>query len=300
MRSSLRMRHFEVLLAVAAEGSMQRAAQRIHLTQPAISKLVREMETMFGTTLFERSKRGVALTESGRVLATHAEYLRNDVERAQQEVAAIGRGTLGSLRIGALPVAESRLLPQSLMALRRIAPQLQVRVQEGTTASLLDLLRRGEIDCVIGRLDPPATGRDLRTERLVKLPIRIVVRREHPLAGHRRVTPDQLAPYPWVLPQPGAPIRIVIDGVFSAAGLAPPVPLVESALIRLNFELVRASDLIGVMPEDAATAYASTHSLAILPFELGDRLPFVGVMTRTAPASQALTLFLRVLREACG
>ena len=124
MASPLRIRHLDVLLAVAAEGSMQRAAQRVHLTQPAISKLVREMEAMFGAPLFERSKRGVTLTECGRALATRAEYLLNDVERAREEIAAIGKGTLGSLRIGALPVVESTLLPKSLMALRRIAPAL--------------------------------------------------------------------------------------------------------------------------------------------------------------------------------
>jgi DNA-binding transcriptional LysR family regulator len=197
-------------------------------------------------------------------------------------------------------VAESRLLPQSLMALRKIAPQLQIRVQEGTTASLIDQLRRGEIDCVIGRLDPHATGRDLHTERLVKLPTRIVVRHEHPLAGRKRLTPEQLVSYPWVLPQHGAPIRIVIESMFSAVGLTPPVPIVESAMIRLNFELVRASDMIGVMPDDAAQAYAAARSLAILPLDLGARLPFVGVTTRPAPPTQALTLFLRVLRETCG
>ena len=298
--SSLRMRHFDVLLAVATEGSMQRAAQRVHLTQPAISKLVRELEIMFGSPLFERSKRGVTLTEGGRALAIRAEYLRNDIERAREEVAAIGRGTLGSLRIGALPVAESALLPHSLMALRKIAPALRIRVQEGTSAALLDQLRRGEIDCVIGRLDSGAGGQDIRAETLVRLPTRIVARRRHPLAARKRLTPEQLAAYPWVLPQPGAPIRTVIDGVFAAAGIQAPVPLVESTSIRLNYELMRSSDMIGVMPDDAASAYEAVRTLAILPFEFGDRLPFVGVMTRTAPPSHALSLFLRVLRESCG
>ncbi len=279
---------------------MQRAAQRVHLTQPAISKLVREMETMFGAALFTRSKRGVVLTECGRALAARAEYLLNDIERARDEVAAIHHGTLGSLRIGALPVAESHLLPQALMALRKVAPKLHIRVQEGTTSSLLDQLRRGEIDCVIGRLDGHATIQDLRTERLVKLPTRLVVRSKHPLARHRAVTPELLAAYPWVMPQSGAPIRIVIESIFTSAGLPPPVPLVESALIRLNYELVRISYMIGVMPDDAAKAYAGAKSLVILPFDLGDRLPFVGVTTGPGPASQALTLFLRVLRQSCG
>lgn len=300
MSLPLRTRHFDVLLAVAAEGSMQRAARRVHLTQPAISKLVREMEAMFGAPLFERSRRGVTLTECGHALATRAEYLLNDVERAREEIAAIGQGTLGLLRIGALPVVESSLLPKSLMALHRIAPALHIRVQEGTVEALLASLRRGEIDCVIGRLDAGATGSGLHGEKLLQLPIRIVARRRHPLAGRRRVTPGELASYPWVLPQSGAPIRIVIDGVFAAAGIPSPVPVVESTSIRLNYELVRTSDMIGVMPQDAAAAYASGGGLAFIPFELGDLLPYVGVMTRTAPASQALRLFLRVLRETCG
>jgi DNA-binding transcriptional LysR family regulator len=294
------MRHLDVLLAVAAEGSMQRAAHRVHLTQPAISKLVRELETMFGAPLFDRTKRGVTLTECGRALAIRAEYLCNDLDRARDEVAAIGRGTLGSLRIGALPVVESALLPQSLMALRKIAPALRIRVQDGTGAALLDQLRRGEIDCVIGRLDSGADGKDIRAEKLLRLPTRLVARRRHPLAARNRVTPEQLASYPWVLPQPGAPIRTVIDGVFAAAGIPAPVPVVESTSIRLNYELMRSSDMIGAMPDDAAVAYNACRALAILPFDIGDRLPWVGIMTRSAPPSQALALFLRVLRETCG
>lgn len=300
MASPLRMRHLDVLLAVVDEGSMQRAAQRVHLTQPAISKLIRELETMFGAPLFDRSKRGVTLTECGRALALRAEYLRNDIERTREDVAAIARGTLGSLRIGALPVAESALLPQSLMALRKIAPALRIRVQEGTSAALLDQLRRGEIDCVIGRLDSGADGKDIRAEKLLRLPTRIVARRGHPLTARKRVTPEHLASFPWVLPQPGAPIRTVIDGVFASAGIPAPVPLVESTSIRLNYELIRSSDMIGVMPDDAASTYSAGGGLAILPFELGDRLPYVGVMTRTAPPSHALTLFLRMLHESCG
>ena len=151
---------------------------------------------------------------------------------------------------------------------------------------------------MIGRIS--AGAKDLRAERLLRLPTRIVVRRRHPLAGRKRVTPDELASYPWILPQPGAPIRTVIDQLFAAAGVAAPVPLVESTSIRLNHELVRSSDMIGVMPDDAAAAYVSGRGLVILPVDLGDLLPWVGVMTRTAPPSQALNLFLRVLRETCG
>ena len=144
MRTALRIRDLEVLLAVAAAGSMQRAAQRAHLTQPAISKIVRDLEASFGTTLYERSKRGVSLTESGRALAERARYLLNDIESTREEIAAIDKGVVGALRIGVLPVVESTLLPKGLQALRKVAPGLRIRIEEGARAALLGSLRRGE------------------------------------------------------------------------------------------------------------------------------------------------------------
>jgi DNA-binding transcriptional LysR family regulator len=300
MTLSLRTRHLEVLLAVAAAGSMQRATQRIHLTQPAISKLVAELETMFGFALFERSKRGVVLTECGHALIERAQFVLNDLDRTREEIAAIGNGTVGLLRIGALSVVESSLLPRSLLALRRIAPALRVQIEEGSRATLLAALRRGEIECVIGRLDVGSAHREFHCELLARMPMHIVVGRKHPLVAKKRIAIADLAAYPWVLPPTGAPIRSVIETLFIGAGLAAPVPVVESTLIRLNYELVRATDLIGVMTEDAASAYAAQRTLAILPIDLSERLPHVGVMMRTSRMSNSMRLLMRVLRETCG
>jgi DNA-binding transcriptional LysR family regulator len=300
MNPSLRTRHLEVLLAVAAAGSMQRAAQRIRLTQPAISKLIGEIEAIFGTVLFERSKRGVTLTESGEALVARAQFMLNDLERTQDEIAAIDSGTIGRLRIGALPVVESTILPQSLLALRKQAPTLRIQIEEGTRSSLLASLRRGELECVIGRLDVGSAEAELTCETLLRLPVLVITSTRHPLARQKRVTLADLGKYPWVLPRIGAPIRTVVDSLFVSAGLAAPVPLIESTSIRLNYELVRTSDMIGVMSEAAATAYAAQRRLAILPVDLGDRLPHVGVMMRQARVSNAMALFLRILREQCG
>ena len=92
----------------------------------------------------------------------------------------------------------------------------------------------------------------------------------------------------------------MIDRLFLDASRNPPVASVECTSIRLNYELVRGSDLIGVMTEDAATGYARQHKLSILPIELGDRLPAVGVMMRPRRVTHATALFLRVLRESCA
>lgn len=297
---ALRIKHMEVLLAVAAAGSMQRAAEVINLTQPAISKLIGEIEAMFGTALFRRSKLGVTLTESGQALVERVQFLLNDLAHTQAEIAAIDRGMIGCLRIGALPVAECAILPQSLRTLHQQAPALRIQIEEGTRSALLALLRRGEIDCVIGRLDVGSQENGLYCEPLVQLPVLLVTAVNHPLASRQTVTLEDLTAYPWVLPRIGAPIRTVIDALFVNAGLAKPMPLIESTSIWLNQELLEASDLIGVMSKAAATSYASQGRLAILPINVSENLPQVGVMMRQAPASRAMSAFLTVLREQTG
>lgn len=300
MSTPFRLRHLEVMLAVAATGSMRLAAQRVNLTQPAISKIVQEMEAMFGAALFERSKRGVTLTECGEALAERAQSLLNDFDCTREEIRAIGTGMIGRLRIGAPPVVESSVIPKCLLALRKIAPDLRIKIEEGARVGLIAALKRGEIDCVIGRLDPGTPPPGLHCEKLMRMPVRVVAARNHPLAGRRNPTLSELAAYPWVMPHAGSPIREVIDLLFRDSGVALPAASVECTSIRLNYELVRGSQLIGVMTEDAATSYDTQRKLAILPFDFGDRLPDVGVMMRPGRVSHATALFLRVLRESCG
>ncbi len=299
MPTLMRTRHLQVFLAVAKAESMQRAAAEVHLTQPAISKLIGELEEIFGTRLFVRSRQGVALTEGGRALAARAGHILNDIENARDEVFAIASGALGCVRIGVLPVVEARLLPATLLALRRSAPGLAAEIEEGTRAVLMNALRRGEIDCVIGRLDPGEQDRTLRVEKLVQLPIKIVANPRHPLSGRRRLSWADLAAYPWILPKAGAPIRTVIDREFADAGVVPPLPMISSTSIRLNLAVLCGTDMIGVMSQDAALAYSRAGELAILPIELTGSLPHVGVVTRSSHVSHALRTFLAELRAQC-
>ena len=197
-------------------------------------------------------------------------------------------------------MVESTVIPKSLLALRKIAPDLRIQIEEGARVALIAALKRGEIDCVIGRLDPGAPPPGLHCEKLMRRAVRIVAARNHPLAGRRRIELSELAAFPWVLPHEGSPIREVIDRLFHDAGVPPPVASVECTSIRLNYELVRGSQLIGAMTDDAAAGYAAQRKLAILPIDFGDRLPDVGVMMRPGRVSHATALFLRVLRETCG
>jgi DNA-binding transcriptional LysR family regulator len=299
MTLALKTRHLQVFLAVAKAGSMQRGAREAHLTQPAVSKLIGELEATLGAPLFERSRRGVVPTECGRALIGRAELVLNDLASAKDEIAAIARGEAGRVRVGVLPVAEARLLSNTLLALRKTAPGLAVQIEDGTREVMLNALRRGEIDCVIGRLDAGAGDRDLHIEKLIQLPAAIVVSPSHALARRRRLSWPDLLPYPWILPQRGGPIRTAIDREFTDQGLAPPLPAIETTSFRLIQAVVAATDMIGVISYEASSAYKRTGELAVLPIKLSGRLPHIGVVTRTAMGSKALGTFLAALRKEC-
>ena len=296
----LRLRHLQVFLAVAQTGSMQRAARSVHVTQPAISKMIGELELIFGAPLFERSRRGVTPTECGRAMVDRAQLMINDLEMAKLELAAIARGAVGHVRVGVLPVAEARILPATLLTLRKVAPGLSVQIEEGTRTALLNSLRRGEIDCVIGRLDASANGSEFCSEKLLQMPVKVVVHPSHPLTRLRRVTWSDLARYPWILPQSGAPIRTSINNQFAGVGIVPPSPVIKSTSTRVNFAVVRGTDTIGVMTEDAALSYRRAGTLAILKVEFAGVLPYVGVVTRTERVPNAVSTFLKVLRDECS
>jgi DNA-binding transcriptional LysR family regulator len=299
MSFALKTRHLQVFLAVAKTGSMQHAARGVGLTQPAISKLIVELERIFGAPLFERSKRGVTPTECGCALMDRAQLMLNDIESAKGEILAIARGAVGRVRVGVLPVAETPMLSRTLLALRKSAPGLAVQVEDGTRPVLLSSLRRGELDCMISRLDVGAGDQDLHVEKLVRMPISIVVSPSHPLARAKRVSWSDLARYSWILPRPGSPIRTVIDQQFAHAGTVPPAPMIESTSIRLNQAVLAGTDMIGVMIYDAAHTYARSRELAILPVKFFSQPPYIGVITRSPQASHALGTFLAALRAQC-
>ena len=296
MTLALKTRHLQVFLAVAKAGSMQRAAREVNLTQPAISKMIVELEKTFGAPLFERSKRGVAPTECGRALIGRAQLALNDLESAKDEIAAIARGVIGRVRVGVLPVAEARLLSSTLLALRKTAPGLAVQIEDGTRDVMLSALRRGEIDCVIGRLDAGEGDRDLHIEKLIQLPVAIVVSSSHPLTRKRRLSWADLLLYPWILPHRGAPIRTAIDREFTDIGLTPPIPAIESTSFRLIEAVVSETDMIGIITYEASLSYTRTGEIAVLPIKLSNPLPHIGVITRTHVMSNALGTFLAALR----
>lgn len=298
IRSRLRIRHLELLLALDELRSLHKASAQLNMTQPAASKLLREIEDMFGVPLFDRSHRGITPTIFGTALFRKASLVLAELDGARDELDSLMSGASARIRVGVLQVVLPVLVPQTLARLRSEHPGITVMLQEGANDVLLTALSRGELDCVVGRLMPNSASTTFTREVLYDEPVCVVARIGHPLAGSTRVTPAALARQEWILPPSDAPLRQSIERYFLAEGVSPPTAMIESVSLLLNDVLLRGTDMVAAMPYAVARHYAQLNALTILRFQPDWILPLVGVVTRTdVLASPGLESFLAALRS---
>lgn len=177
----MELRHLRYFLAVAQERHFGRAAERLHMAQPPLSQQIRQLEAELGTRLFERTTRRVDLTDAGRLLVERATQIMADVESAATDVAEVGRGAAGVLRLGFSGTATYRFMPELV---RRAAVELpNVRLQvvgEMLTPHMEDALRENRVDVAI--LRPPVHSDELEVLELAQTPLTVALPADHPLA----------------------------------------------------------------------------------------------------------------------
>jgi len=297
LRSRLKMRHVQLLVAVDAQRSIHKAAAQLGMTQPAATRLLSDLEDLLGVRLFERTTRGIIPTPHGDSLVRHARAILGTLDHARTELAAISAGATGKLTVGVLLVVAPVLLPRALLHFKRRSPLVTVLVQEGTLGSLLPALHRGDLDLVVGRLTADFDSTGLHFEHCYDEPMTVVVRRGHRLCRRRKLALTDLAGESWILPTPEAAYRHRIDAAFRQCGVEPPVRLVESLSILTNMTLLQESDMLGVMPRNVARYYARLGSLVPLSVPLPPPSGPVGIITRTggamSPAGEELLAALR-------
>ena len=186
LRSNLKLRHLQLLVALDQFRHLGRAAEFLSQTQPAVSKSLAEIERMFGLELFLRSTRGTEPTPFGEAVVRFARSVLSDFARTRDEIAAVASGAAGRVGVGAMVVAMPGLVSRAVDLLKQRSALTTVYVEEGDLTRLLPRLRLGEVDLFVGRLEPGYAAPDLETEALYEEPMRIVARPDHPLAGRRR------------------------------------------------------------------------------------------------------------------
>lgn len=268
VRSRLSLRHLRMLAALAETGSLGGAAERLHVTQPAISKTLAELESGLGQTLFARRGRNAGITEAGKRLLALAHRLDAELERGSAEMSALAHGSAGQLLIGATNVALPRLLPAAIAAMKAEQPTLTLSVRTHALPMMLDELRHGRLDLVLARMPEHDRPHDLRAHLLGPARQLVVMSLKHPLARARQLDWPLLARQAWVWPLPGTHTRELQERFWRREGLDWPSNRIESGDISLVLTLLQRLPLLALMPEDSARAAARAGLAKILPLDV--------------------------------
>lgn len=297
VRSHLKTRHLVLLVELGRHGSIMHAAQAANLTQPAASKLLGELEHALGVTLFERLPRGVAPTFYGKVLIRRAGAALAEMDAAHQEVMELLSGLRGRVDIGTVLTPSTSLVPEAVNLLKSRHARLHVSITVDTSKLLVERLRAGQLDLVIGRILDTAAASELHFEPVTDEPHRLIVRAGHPLAGRTDLSLDELAQQSWILPPGGSILRDRLTALFLSQGLEPPAETVETTALPVIAKLLTGGDMIVALPEELVGPYLDTGLLAVLPFELGLRMDLYGIITRKhhqlSPGAEAMLATLR-------
>jgi len=249
MLESRRLRHF---LTTYELGSIGQAAEKLLLTQPALSKSIRQLEDELGVRLFDRTTMGVVPTVYGNALAMHAKSIEAQVRQAEAAIKSLKGKAKGHVCIGVGPSVATNLMPAATVMLQRLQPDIELTVTEGLVDELIPALRRNEIDVAIGAW-PRVADVAFATEVLMRDVIEVVAREGHPLAGRRVALTDLLA-QPWALPPATQRWRQALDELFFAQGLSPPKPVVTSNSAGYLVALMRRSDFLSFLPRQLVGA----------------------------------------------
>ncbi|MFD4261590.1 LysR substrate-binding domain-containing protein [Streptomyces sp. NPDC058534] len=275
----LKFRHLTLHVAIVEHGSVVRAAETLHLTQPAATRTLRELEKIADVPLFVRVPRGMRPTVYGEALAEHARAVVAEVRRAGEHLTSLRQGQEGTVTVGTLLAGSNVLLPRAIARLKRERPRLTVVVREGTLDVLHPALLGGELDVIVGRVGPALEeGDGLRQRMLYREPIRLAVRSGHPLLGADGMTLTDALEFPWILPVEQTALRQELGTLFADRGLALPADRVECTSILTMRALLLQTDMVALLPE---LVLRDDERLTALPADL----PSVGRTVGTTEAA---------------
>ncbi|HEY8555455.1 MAG TPA: pca operon transcription factor PcaQ [Burkholderiales bacterium] len=295
--SRIRLRHIHCFVAVAQERGIGKAAERLRLTQPAVSKTLAELEDILGVRLFERGRGGAQLTREGELFLGRALAVREALEAALSAVGSVATPA-ETLRIGALPTLAPDLLPPALKALRRLRPETRVLVRTGTNTALLEMLKAGALDFALGRMAEPADTAGLAFELLYVEPLVLVTRPDHPLAARTDVSLTEVLRYPLLVSVRGTTPRRNAESLLQARGLRLPANCTETLSVSVGRLLVKQSDTVWFVSAGAVRDDLESGLLATLSVPTEGTEEPVGLLHRTeGELSAAARVCMNIVRQ---
>lgn len=262
----LNPKHLAQLSVIVEAGSFQAAADRLGLTQPALSRNMKALEARLGVSIFNRDGRKSVPNALGQRLSRNGQAIRLAEEQASVLADQSSQGAVGELRIGAPPIVAGRFLSTAMARFIRENPNCVVEMRTGLVHELRTMLERGQVDIVLGpkSLADPSDG--LEFEPLIDDRVGILCRTGHPLTTRRQLMPSDLEAQVWLAHSRGSLLRQQTEAAMTASGVNSMHIVCETDSIRSVLEIVSATDLITTMPM-ATTASYLEDKLVFLKFD---------------------------------
>jgi DNA-binding transcriptional LysR family regulator len=296
MSRRLKLTDLQILEAVSAAGSMARAAEKLSISQPTISKAVADLERDLGVALFDRTSRGAALTPSGLVLLRRGRIMLDELQQGLLEIEALSDPEVGEVRIGAVD-AWSAYIATIVEQTSRQFPRITYKVVFGDSEMLIAGLRDRTLDVVITRATIARLLPDLSAEVLFHDRIEIVASATHPLTRRRKITLRDLLGERWVIGPPGSFLYQLLTEALQAKGLGMPQATIATLSIQLRLDLLQSGNFVTADSSSMMDHPGRKGRIKALSVELGDIAgPMAAVTLKGRQPSGPLKRFLNEAR----
>ena len=319
----LKLRHLVLATTIADAGSLARAAEQLHITQPVVTRGLQDLEAVLGVPLFERSAQGAVPTIYGTAFIEHARGVIAQIRQAGRALGDLAAADAGTVTVGTHLAGSNVLLPLAIARLKAAHPGVTVIVRESTPDVLQSQLLLGDVDLTVGRLTPADPL--IEQVQLYVEPIVLVVRADHPVLADRGGSVDSpgrpdrggsadspglsgrgptfvtLAALPWIVPVAGTALRRELEQLFAAQGVAWPSDRVECTSALTLRRLILDGDCVAALPELVALHDDDLAIVTPADVDLGRLTRPVGVSTvRDRWQPPAVTAFLEDLATVAG
>ncbi len=298
--SRIKFRHLQTFVEVARQKSVMKAADLLHVSQPAVTKTIRELEEVLGVAVFERDGRGIKITRYGEVFLKHAGAALTALRQGFDSVSQARSGDAPPIRIGALPTVSTRIMPRAMKLFLTEGTGATIKIVTGENAVLLEQLRVGDLDLVVGRLAAPEKMTGFSFEHLYSEKVVFCVRTGHPLLSQGSIF-SGLDAYTVLMPTRASIIRPFVESFLIANGIAGVANQIETVSDAFGRAFVRETDAIWIISEGVVAADIAEAKLVALPIDTSGTKGPVGLTMRAdAVPSMPLAILMQTIREVAG
>ncbi|UJF17859.1 LysR family transcriptional regulator [Vibrio sp. SS-MA-C1-2] len=286
----------KALVAVSDGQSFTEASRILGVSQSSVYRSSKDLESILDITLFEKTSTGISISKAGKFFVKAVKLAFIEIKQGVEEVTLCDNIVSSVINIGCLPLARTCLLPKTVNQFLDTCPDCSINIIDGPYNNLLDKLRNGDIDILIGALRFPSPYTDIRQETLFQAENKIVGRFDHPLLSQKLVI-DDLQKASWVVYGKNSPARSMFESIFTEQDLEIPTRLIEASSQVLIREILLGSDRLALLSEHQIERELKDQQFAILPFNSGKQVRPIGLTLRKNwYATETQNQFLQQLR----